>query len=306
VLHIPASAAQAFHIFIVGSLRRQIFARRIPPGATRKVLTTFLWEERVSSNSENHSKENSSGTPATHSLSVCLVDGDPEQLARAHRLRRRSLLASVVSQVVVLAGLILVPLLLKTEHIAMANIMPMPPYHRVARVEHTPERQHINKSTTGLTFCLSCPPVLPDKREDLHSSSQTGDQTALISDGIEVNECSECASLIGKQNSQPLAPRPPEPTIVHVGHLDPAMLIHRVEPVFPPLALQTRREGTVELHAIIAADGSVISLQFLGGDPMFYSSALDAVRQWRYKPTSLNGHAVEVDTHITVIYKLNR
>ena len=84
------------------------------------------------------------------------------------------------------------------------------------------------------------------------------------------------------------------------------MLIHRVEPIFPQLAIQTRREGTVELRAIIATDGSVSSLQFLSGDSMFAQSALDAVRRWRYKPTSLNGHPVEVDTHITVIYKINR
>jgi protein TonB len=84
------------------------------------------------------------------------------------------------------------------------------------------------------------------------------------------------------------------------------MLIHRVEPAFPALARQTRREGTVELHAIIATDGSVSSLQFLSGEAIFAQSALDAVSQWRYKPTLLNGHPVEVDTHITVIYKLSR
>jgi protein TonB len=98
----------------------------------------------------------------------------------------------------------------------------------------------------------------------------------------------------------------PVPKIVHVGHLDPAMLIHRIEPVYPTLAHQTRREGTVELHAIIATDGSVRSLQVLQGDAMFYHSALDAVGQWRYKPTFLNGNPVEVDTHITVIYKFVR
>jgi protein TonB len=260
----------------------------------------------VSSKAENHGNENACGAAATHSLSVCLVDGDPDQLARALRLRRRSLLISVIVQIVVLAALILIPLFYKTERIAMANIMPMPPYHRAAHIERAVERQHFNKPTSGLTFCLSCPPVLPDKRENSHGSSQSADQVITIGDDIDVVECSECANLIGKTNSPPLAPRPPEPTIVHVGHLDPAMLIHRVEPVFPPLALQTRREGTVELHAIIATDGSVSSLRFLAGDALFAQSALDAVRQWRYKPTSLNGHPVEVDTHITVIYKLNR
>jgi TonB family protein len=171
-------------------------------------------------------------------------------------------------------------------------------------LERVVERQHISKPTSGFTFCLSCPPVLP-RQETLHSS-QPADPTSPIGDHVEIVECSECVNLIDKPNPQSLAPRPPEPRIVHVGHLDPAMLIHRVEPVFPALALQTRREGTVELHAIIATDGSVSALQFLSGDAFFAQSALNAVSQWRYKPTSLNGHPVEVDTHITVIYKLNR
>jgi TonB family protein len=290
---------------LVGSLRRQISARRASSGATQNPFTVFLWEERVSSKAENRSTENASGNAAIHSLSVCLVDGDPDQLARAHRLRRRSLLISVAAQMVAVAALILIPLFFKTERIAMANIMPVPPYHRASHVERWVERQHISKPTSGLTFCLSCPPVLP-RQENSHSSSQTADQTSPIDDSSEIVDCSVCVNLIDKPNPQPLAPRPPEPKIVHVGHLDPAMLIHRVEPVFPALCLQTRREGTVELHAIIATDGSVSALQFLSGDAFFAQSALNAVSQWRYKPTSLNGHPVEVDTHITVIYKLNR
>jgi len=80
------------------------------------------------------------------------------------------------------------------------------------------------------------------------------------------------------------------------------MLIRRVEPIYPPLARQMHREGRVELRAIIATDGSIQSLEIVGGDPLFYQSALEAVRQWHYKPTILNGQAVEIDTYITVIY----
>ena len=183
--------------------------------------------------------------------------------------------------------------------------MPMPPYHRVASVNHSVQHPHFTKPTSGLSFCLTCPPVLPHKEETATGAPHTGEQI-IIGEFPGSPECSECNNLIGKTNSQPVIPRAPTPTIVHVGHLDPAMLIHRVEPIFPELARQTRREGTVELHAIIATDGSVSSLQFLAGDAFFAQSALDAVRQWRYKPTFLNGHPVEVDTHITVIYKLNR
>ncbi len=84
--------------------------------------------------------------------------------------------------------------------------------------------------------------------------------------------------------------------------LDPAMLIHRVEPVYPPLAKQIRKGGRVELRAIIGTDGTIRSLQIVSGDPLFYLSAREAVEQWRYRPTVLNGQPVEIDTYITVIY----
>jgi protein TonB len=89
-------------------------------------------------------------------------------------------------------------------------------------------------------------------------------------------------------------------------NIAPAMLIHRVEPVYPTLMRQIHREGRVELRAIIATDGGIVSLQVVGGDWGFYQSALEAVRQWRYRPTILNGQAVEVDTFITVIYTMQR
>ena len=82
------------------------------------------------------------------------------------------------------------------------------------------------------------------------------------------------------------------------------MLIQRVEPVYPPLARQTRREGQVELRAIISTDGTIQSLQVVSGDALFLRSAEDAVRQWRYHPTILNGQPVEIETYITVIYTL--
>jgi protein TonB len=85
-----------------------------------------------------------------------------------------------------------------------------------------------------------------------------------------------------------------------------AMLIHRVEPVYPTLARQIGRAGRVELRAVIATDGSIQSLQVVSGNPLFYQSALDAVRQWRYRPTVLNGEPVEIDTFISVIYNIDR
>src|SRR5713101_62196 len=68
------------------------------------------------------------------------------------------------------------------------------------------------------------------------------------------------------------------------------------------LAQQTRVQGAVRLQAIIGIDGSVEELEVISGQPVFIQSALDAVRKWRYAPTSLNGQPVEVDTTIDVIF----
>jgi len=60
------------------------------------------------------------------------------------------------------------------------------------------------------------------------------------------------------------------------------------------------------MRALISAEGTIESLQVLSGDPGFYESAMSAVRQWKYRPTYLNGQPVEVETIITVVYTLNQ
>ena len=82
-------------------------------------------------------------------------------------------------------------------------------------------------------------------------------------------------------------------------------LLRRVEPVYPPLAKTARIQGQVVLHAVISKSGSIENLQVMSGHPMLVQSALDAVRQWKYKPYILNGEPVEVDTTVTVNYNLS-
>jgi protein TonB len=120
--------------------------------------------------------------------------------------------------------------------------------------------------------------------------------------------CSGCVDIGGRQTG-PRPPQPPgetstRPKILQVTRIDPAMLIRRVEPVYPALAKQTHREGRVELRAIIGTDGKIQSLQVVSGDSLFLMSAREAVEQWRYRPTYLNGQAVEIDTFITVVYTM--
>jgi protein TonB len=82
------------------------------------------------------------------------------------------------------------------------------------------------------------------------------------------------------------------------------MLIRKVQPAYPPLAKQARIQGSVVLQAVIGKDGSIQNLKAVSGHPMLIPSALDAVRQWRYKPYFLNGEPVEVDTQVTVNFTL--
>jgi protein TonB len=100
-------------------------------------------------------------------------------------------------------------------------------------------------------------------------------------------------------------PPPPKVTPQRIrqgGNVQLAKLINMVRPLYPPLAKQARISGTVRLHAIIAKDGSVVQLEVLSGHPLLVQSALDAVRQWRYQPTLLNGEPVEVDTTVDVVF----
>jgi len=104
------------------------------------------------------------------------------------------------------------------------------------------------------------------------------------------------------------APPPPKPVtparIKQGGSVTAASQLVKTVPVYPALARQARIQGSVVLHAIIDKEGKVVELQVVSGHPLLVQSALDAVKQWRYKPTQLNGDPVEVDTTITVTFTM--
>jgi protein TonB len=87
--------------------------------------------------------------------------------------------------------------------------------------------------------------------------------------------------------------------------VQPARVLHRVEPIYPALARTARISGTVELTGVIATDGRIRELRVISGHPFLAQAALEAVRHWVYEPTVLNGEAVEVVAPITVTFRLN-
>ena len=90
------------------------------------------------------------------------------------------------------------------------------------------------------------------------------------------------------------------------GNVLAAKLVKKVVPIYPPLARQARVSGTVQLIGVIAKDGTIQQLQVVSGHPLLVKAALDAVRQWVYRPTLLNGQAVEVIAPIDVIFSLSQ
>jgi TonB family protein len=83
-------------------------------------------------------------------------------------------------------------------------------------------------------------------------------------------------------------------------------LVNKVVPLYPPLAKQARIEGVVQFNVIIARDGTVSNLTLISGHPLLVAAATDAVKQWVYKPTLLNGQPVEVITNIDVNFTLSQ
>ncbi len=107
-------------------------------------------------------------------------------------------------------------------------------------------------------------------------------------------------------SSTPVAvPRVATPQRVRVSSgVTQGNLINRVQPVYPPIAKNARIQGSVVLQAIISKTGVVENLRAVSGHPMLVPSAVEAVKQWRYKPYYLNGEPVEVETTITVNFTL--
>jgi protein TonB len=135
--------------------------------------------------------------------------------------------------------------------------------------------------------------------------------------GVPCPGCTTTGVIGSIVTAGPAVPLPPAPPVVKpaaavvpdtpiqvVSDLQAAKLIHKVTPVYPELAKRARITGVVSIEAIIAKDGAMRSVRVLGGHPLLINAAVDAVKQWRYRPTLLQGQPVEVITRIEVNFTL--
>lgn len=246
------------------------------------------------------------------SLSQCIMDVDPELLVRARRLRRKAVAASITLQVVCMAALLIWPLIATPNALPHSYVAtPVPPYAGSPRAE-TPHAHHAIVHPSRPFFAhpivFSAPTTHAVMREQ--SGESTPQMAGPVVDiGTGNDQPGFCIpNSIGKGIPiQPLRPAPPTQSVVHRSEgVMEGQLIHQVEPKYPQIARDMHLSGAVHLRAIIGTDGTIRDLEVLSGNPILTRAAVDAVRQWRYRPTLLNGAPVEVETSITVNFVLSQ
>ena len=240
-----------------------------------------------------------------------VISGTPIKKGRS----RLSMCISALVQFGILGLLVLVPLIY-TEALPKSFFMttlvappppppPAPPPPPIQKVVVKPVQRIIQQGK------MMAPTVIPKevkmiKEEELPPDvggfSAVGGVPGGVPGGMPGGVM---GGIIGGTSLAPPPPKPEAPKrIVVGGRVQEAKIINQIKPTYPPLARQARVQGTVKLHAIIAKDGTIQQLEVVSGPPLLVGAALQAVRQWRYKPTTLNDEPVEVDTFIEVVFSL--
>jgi protein TonB len=232
--------------------------------------------------------------------------------------RRRSPWATLVSfllQGLLIGVLVLIPLIY-TEALPKQQLMgylvapppPPPPPPPAAAVQVVRAAKPVTEIDNGQ---LKAPTAIPKKiamiREDETPASSGGVVGGVVGGVPGGGTGGVLGGVLGAiaQAAPTAVPKAATPQRVKVsGGVTQGLLVRKVNPAYPPLAKQARIQGAVVLQAIIGKDGSIENLHAVSGHPMLIQSAIDAVRQWKYKPYFLNGEPVEVDTTVTVNFTL--
>ncbi len=275
--------------------------------------------------------------PATHYVprpaGPTLVKGEPAEKARplfqdslfesSGRIRTRmhwTAFASVLIQVVCIGLLILAPMVfiealprqqLLTFLVAPAPPPPPPPPAAAETIAREMRRVESEILASG---GLRMPTKIPEKVQMIKEETAPPPAPAVggviggVPGGIPGGQLGGViGSIIGSTGpvALPKAPAVVPPRVRVSQGVSRGMLIQQVKPEYSQLARAARVQGAVVLHAIIGRDGAIQNLQVVSGHPVLIQSAIDAVKQWRYRPYLLNGEPVEVDTEITVKFSLS-
>jgi periplasmic protein TonB len=211
---------------------------------------------------------------------------------------------SAIVQFLILGVMILIPLIytealpkgmLNTFLVAPAPPPPPPPPQPVVKIIKAPKIINIQKMVAPTVIPKNIA-VIKDEAPVIYTNN---------SEGVSGGTGSVLGGLLGSGPAAPPPPKPVTPSRIRVGgSVESASLINKVTPQYPPIAKTAHVSGTIVLHAVISKEGTIQELQYVSGPPLLMKAAMDAVKEWRYKPTTLNGEPVEVDTTIDVVFTL--
>ncbi|HEV2313861.1 MAG TPA: TonB family protein [Candidatus Acidoferrales bacterium] len=243
-------------------------------------------------------------------LNNCLMDSDGEVRIRTKHRRQRATVIALSVEAALVVGLALWPIV--TTGSAPAEIMMLPriPYHGsdAPKPETAqPQTRSARPHPTDLIHFQS-PRISP--RIDRSNSTATENVTPPVlreqGPGVDDDQLGNSFGT-GNDSSMIPTPRPSGPRIIQQSEgVQSGLLVYRVDPRYPQIAINAGISGTVELRAIIGRDGRVRSVEVLSGSALLAPAAEEAVWRWRYRPTLLNGEAVEVETHVTVHFVLGQ
>ncbi len=224
--------------------------------------------------------------------------------------RGRTTAFSFMLEAVVVGVLVLIPLLfteaLPKAQLMMALVAPPPP----PPPPPPPAEVHVVKQvqTDIVNGQLRTPTKIPKKIEMIKEEEAPPPMMSGVVGGVPGGVPGGqmggvMGSIIGSANTA--IPRAATPTRVRVSAgVTQGMVIRKVNPTYPQIAKTARVQGQVVLQAVISKEGTIEGLKVISGHPLLTQSAVDAVKQWRYRPYILNGEPVEVDTTVTVIFSL--
>ena len=243
-------------------------------------------------------------------LSHCMVDSDFGGFATTRIAKRKALIVSGALEFVLIALAILGPLA-RPEILSPRTIVtPLPPFRGVPQTQAIPQHPDDAPPTPSERLKFSIPIIASHAAQ--MNASETTDADPFSSNSPPIPGGGNLGEVfLGESASGPVIVAPPHPAsnLSHPLQVSSgvmlAALVYRVEPVYPMIAKQMHVEGTVSLRAIIRTDGSVGDLSLVDGNPILAFAAKAAIRQWRYKPTLLSGQPVEVETIITVNFRLD-
>jgi protein TonB len=219
---------------------------------------------------------------------------------------------SFVLQIILIGVLVLLPLVF-TEALPKQQLMtflvaPPPPPPPPPPPAATPEIKVVKKIQSDLDNGQLRTPTKIPKKVAMIKEDEAPPSTAGVVGGVPGGVPGGAmggvlGGIIG--NTPTVVPKAATPQRVRVSQgVSQGLLIRQVKPTYPPLARSARIQGTVVLQALISKDGTIENLHLVSGHPMLAPAAIEAVKQWKYKPYFLNGEPVEVETTINVNFTL--